>query len=118
MPIDMLELVGVAPVILFFIGFYGLLVSKTMVKSVIAIGLMETAVILFFLTIGYGGGDRPPILPIAGQAADPLPQALMITAIIISICVTAVNLVMVISLYRRHQTAEWKTVQEKSAESC
>ncbi|MCL2547509.1 MAG: cation:proton antiporter subunit C [Oscillospiraceae bacterium] len=100
-----------APILLFFIGFYGLLISKTIIKSIIACSLMETAIILFFLTIGYTDGAMPPIYPLAETAADPLPQALMITAIIIGISVTAVNLIIAIALYRKFGTSDWTALK-------
>ena len=45
---------------------------------------------------------RPPIGESAAPAADPVPQALMITAIVIGAAVTAVGLMMFIALYHRY----------------
>jgi multicomponent Na+:H+ antiporter subunit C len=103
------------PVIMFFIGFYGLIISKKIIKSIIFILVMEVAVVMFFLTLGARSGFLPPIGQYGRQyleyAVDPLPQALMITAIIIGLAVTAVNLTMLISLYRESRTTDWDTVR-------
>ena len=99
-----------------FIGFYGLITGKNIIKSVVCIGLMEISAVMFFLGIGFTDGARPPIGQILENTADPLPQALVITAIIIGITVTAVNLTVLISLYRQNKTTDWDAVAKKNAE--
>ena len=113
MKFDTLEIFIAA---MFFISFYGLITSKNAIKSIIYIGLMEMAVIMFFLSLGYESGIMPPIGRNQGNVADPLPQALMITAIVIGVAVTAVNLTMLISLCRQSKTADWDIVQKKNME--
>ena len=104
------------PILVFFISFYGLISSKNIIKSVVSIGLMETALVMFFLGIGHASGMTPPMGQNLENAADPLPQALVITVIIIGVTVTAVNLTMLISLYRQYNTTEWDIVKEKNTE--
>ena len=101
-------------IVLFFISFYCLIASKNMVKSIVAIGLMEIAVIMFIISIGFVDGMRPPIGQNLENVADPLPQALVLTAIIIGVTVCAVNLTMLISLYRQHKTTDWDVVKKKN----
>jgi len=102
------------PVIMFFIGFYGLIISKKIIKSIVFILVMETAVIMFFIITGSRGRFHPPIEGVYGLegAVDPVPQALMITAIIIGLAVTAVNLTMLISLFRECKSTDWAEVRE------
>ena len=94
-------------VVMFFIGFYGLISNKNIIKSIISIGFMEMAVVVFFLSLGYVDGIKPPIGQHIENAADPLPQSLVITAIIIGVTVTAVILVMLISYSRQSKTTDW-----------
>jgi len=103
-------------VVLFFLSFYGLITGKNVIKSIVAIGLMEMAVVMFIVSIGFKDGMKAPIGQNQVYVADPLPQALVITAIIIGITVTAVNLTMLISLYRQYKTTDWDTVKEKNRE--
>lgn len=113
------ELVELFSIIMLFIGFYGLIISKNIIKSVVFIAVMETSVIMFFLSFGFRSGIMPPIganLQNIENTADPLPQALMLTAIVIGLAVTAVNIIMVITLYRKYQTTDWDTVKAKSME--
>lgn len=103
----------IASVFMFFIGFYGVITSKSIIKSIIAISLMEAAVVVFFLSFGFVDGILPPIGTDLVNVADPLPQALMITAIIIGVAVTAVNLTMMISLCRQSNTMDWDDVKQE-----
>ena len=111
--------VEIASIAMFFIGFYGLIISRNMVKSIIFTVLMESGVIMFFLSLGARGGVLPPMgenLEHIGYLADPLPSALMITAIVIGLSVTAINIIMVITLFRKYRSTDWSVVREKSLE--
>jgi len=101
----------ICTVVLFFIGFYGLIVSRNVIKSIASISIMEVAVILFFLSVGYREGVGPPIGHDLADVADPLPQSLMFTAIIIGVAVTAVNITMLISLTRQTKSTDWDRIK-------
>ena len=113
MEIDIIEIIAA---IMFFMSFYGLITSKNVIKSIIFIGTMEISVIMFFLSLGFKNDPMPPIGVNPENAADPLPQALMITAIIIGLAVTAVNLTMLISLSRQTRKTDWDTVKNTNTE--
>ena len=104
MRFDIIELFAIFA---FFISFFGLITSRGVIKSIVSIAVMEVSVIVFFLGIGYTQNTRPPIGHELSNAADPLPQALVITAIIIGVALTAVNLTMLISLTRQFKATEW-----------
>ena len=101
---------------MFFISFYGLITSKSIIKSIVSVGLLETAVVMFLISIGFSEGMTPPIGQNLENVADPLPQALVITAIVIGITVTAVNITFFISLCRQYNTADWDAVKKKNSE--
>lgn len=108
------------PVVLFFISFFGLITSNNIIKSIIFIMLMQSAVVMFWLIGGSMVGNAPPIgayHPDLELISDPLPQALMLTAIIIGISVTAINITMLNTLFREHKTVDWETMEKKAAES-
>jgi multicomponent Na+:H+ antiporter subunit C len=113
--------IEISAIIVFFIGFYGAITSKRVIKSIAAISLMEIAVVVFFLSFGFSQGAAPPIgddLP-TGEltaVADPLPQALMITAIIIGVAVTAINLTMMISISNKHKAINWEEINRETGE--
>ena len=104
----------IAAIIIFFIGVYGIIARRNIVKTVISFGIMEMGVILFFLSAG-AVAQKAPILKDTADittVADPIPQALMITAIVIGVGVTAVALTMFINLYHKYGTTNWQKAKE------
>ena len=110
------KIVEISAVIVFFIGFYGLIINRNIIKSIVSIAFIEIAVVVFYLSIGFHHGATPPIGKEIAHSADPLPQALMITAIIIGVAITAVNLTMLISLCRQYKSTDWNIVKEGKLE--
>ncbi len=105
-------------IILFFIGVYGLCARRNIIKTIISLGIMGGGVILFFLSINRTAESMPPIFN--GEVAvpaDPLPQALVITAIVVGISVTAVALIMFIEMYHKFGTTNWiKVIKHRKDE--
>ena len=104
----------IVAILVFFIGFFGLITSPHIIKSVVYIIVMETSAVMFFLTIGFQRGMTAPIGEYLENAADPLSQALMITAIIIGVAVTAINITLLIILFRKYQTTNWDIAKNLS----
>ena len=78
--------------ILFFLGVYGMVLSKNYMKKLMAMNVMQVAVIFFFLCLGQKEGGMIPIFdPAVTDAAsyiNPLPHCLMLTAIVVSLGTT------------------------------
>jgi multicomponent Na+:H+ antiporter subunit C len=92
---------------LFAIGIYCLLVKKNLVKKIVGLGIAEYAVNLFFILLGYRNGAEAPILeksPVVRNFVDPLPQALILTSIVIGLGVTALMVAIVVRLYEKYKT--------------
>jgi multicomponent Na+:H+ antiporter subunit C len=95
-------------VIIFFIGLAGVIMRKNMMMTVISIGVMNVAVILSFVTINATVDHRAPMAALTVvEAADPLPQALMITSVVIGVAVRAMMLVLILNIYRGKGTIDW-----------
>jgi len=104
--------------LLFMIGLYCAAVKKNMVKIVIGIMIMEYAVNLFLIMLGYRSGGQAPIVgrgDIAGAggkvldsfintSVDPLPQALVLTTIVISLGSLALMISICIRTYEKYGT--------------
>jgi multicomponent Na+:H+ antiporter subunit C len=85
---------------LFMAAVY-LMLSKSLLRIIIGTGLLSHGAHLLILTMGGLGGSAPPVVaPGVTDYADPLPQALILTAIVISFGVTAFFLVLA---YRSYQ---------------
>lgn len=104
------EATGIA---LFFIGIYGIIARRNIVKSILSISIMSIGIILYFLGINFEIGQKPPMGDLSGaMVADPVPQALMITTIVIGVAVTAVSLSMFIAMYHRYGTTSWEVAKQ------
>ena len=104
--------------LLFMIGLYCVLVKKNMVKIVIGILVMEYAVNMFLIMLGYRLGGEAPIIeksdvvtasqrltePFINASVDPLPQALVLTAIVISLGSLALMISICIRTYEKYGT--------------
>lgn len=90
--------------ILFMAAVY-LILSRSLLKIILGTGLLSHGVHLLVLTMGGLGGASPPVSAEGvTDYADPLPQALILTAIVISFGVTAFILVLAYRTYAEHQT--------------
>ena len=99
------EIIGI---LLFFLGLYGLMTKKTIVKTIMCMSIMEAGIYLFYITINYAPGTVPPIGQDRSVAfVDPVPSALMITAIVIGIGVTAIGLTMFMHYKQKHGITHW-----------
>ena len=104
--------------LLFMIGLYCAVVKKNMVKIVVGIMVMEYAVNLFLIMLGYKRDGIAPILDSSqldldnsivtaqflNNAVDPLPQALVLTSIVISLGSLALMIAICIRTYEKYGT--------------
>ncbi|WP_456367130.1 NADH-quinone oxidoreductase subunit K [Thermococcus sp.] len=92
---------------LVLIGLYGVLVKKNLMKILISLSVMETGVNLLLISIGYVYGKSAPILSEGigpSQTVDPIPQALVLTAIVIGVATTAMALSVAILIHEKYGT--------------
>ena len=98
-----------AAIILFCIGFSTLLFNRNMLKKIIGLNIMDTGLYLFLASMGYIDGARAPILTDVNaiNMADyinPVPSALVLTGIVVSVSVTAITLSLTVRLYSKYRT--------------
>ncbi|UOE95615.1 MULTISPECIES: Na(+)/H(+) antiporter subunit C [Bacillaceae] len=97
-------LMSVAIGILFMVGTY-LILTKSLLRVVLGLMLLSHGAHLLLLTMAGLMRGAPPLLGEEAAAyADPLPQALILTAIVISFGVTAFLLVLAYRTYKEHKT--------------
>jgi len=85
----------VAAMVLFCIGLYTVIVRRNIIKKLIGLNIMETSVFFFYISIGYldkgiapiGVGSADP-----ARMVNPIPQALILTGIVVAVSVTALAL--------------------------
>jgi multicomponent Na+:H+ antiporter subunit C len=93
--------------ILVVIGLYGLLARRNLIRMVIGLSIAELGVNLFLVTVGYVDDGVPPIFPgDAARMVDPIPQALVLTAIVIGFGITALALTLVMRIHASQGTVD------------
>lgn len=109
--IIMTHLNDVVSATLFVIGFADLLFHKNMIKKIIGLNIMDTAIYLLLASQGYIKGLAAPIVvngdvPQAGKYINPIPSGLVLTGIVVSVSVTALMLSLTIRMYREYRTLD------------
>lgn len=107
-------------IVIIMIGFYGVIARRNLLKQAIALGLFQTGVFLFYVTMGvYEAPDGTPgIAPIWTDAAktgpfdNPLPHVLMLTAIVVSVSTLAVAVAIIVNIQRKYGTIEEDEILE------
>lgn len=103
-------------IILMMLGLYGVFAKNNYLKKIIGLNIIQTAIILFFISTG---AKRDATIPILEHHADnahgtvqalhyinPLPHVLMLTAIVVAVATLGVALAMTIKIHKEYQTIE------------
>ena len=91
-------------------GFGNLLLQINLIKKIIGLNIMDTAIYLFLAEKGYISGRVAPIVTDGVQSMEayinPIPSGLVLTGIVVSVSVSALMLSITIRLYQRYQTLD------------
>ncbi|WP_164503823.1 cation:proton antiporter subunit C [Rickettsiales endosymbiont of Stachyamoeba lipophora] len=98
--------------VIFILGIVIILSSANFFKKLVGLGIMQTAVIMFFLSVGFVKNSITPVYPCLDKLqgcfdykfSNPLPQVLMLTAIVVGVAVTAVGLSLLMQIKRHFKT--------------
>jgi multicomponent Na+:H+ antiporter subunit C len=115
---------------LMMIGLYAIIAKNNLIKKIVGMNIFQTAIILFYVSIGAKRGATIPIIehahgynPEAGinaihasQYINPLPHVLMLTAIVVAVATLGVALALAISIYNQYQTLEEDEILAKIRE--
>ncbi|HOI25318.1 MAG TPA: sodium:proton antiporter [Caldisericia bacterium] len=98
-------------ILLFLLGLYGVMVKRNLIKIIISLAMMTNAVNLFFVLLAYRKNGQVPIITnfntastVADLAVDPIPQALVLTSVVIGLGTTALMVALAIRLYHSYGT--------------
>lgn len=96
---------------LILIGMWGMLTQRNMIRMIIGFSLTDTGIHMVMVAIGYVTAGTAPIIndavPMAdavNRVVDPVPSALVLTAIVIGLGVTAVMLAFAVRIYKTRKT--------------
>ncbi len=107
-----------AAIILIVLGLYGILSQRNIIKIIISLNVLEIGVNIFIISVGYVKDGVAPIfgdnaLTNAVNFVDPLPQALVLTAIVIGVGTTALGLALAKNIYQKYGTFELDEMGEE-----
>jgi multicomponent Na+:H+ antiporter subunit C len=97
-------------------GFFGIILKKNLVMKIISMDVMSTGVIAYYVLISSRDGLFTPILSNVENVAysDPVPQAVILTAIVIGFSIQALILVGVMKLARDNPTLESREIEKNN----
>lgn len=103
----------IAGFLLLIVGLWGIISQKNIIKMIISFSIIDTSIHLLLVAIGYIRNRTAPIidssvdkLQAADQVTDPLPQALVLTSIVIGVGITALLLTYALKLFRQNKSLE------------
>ena len=97
-------------------GFFGIIFKKNLVMKIISMDIMSTGVIAYYVLIASRDGLFTPILSNVNRVAyaDPVPQAVILTAIVIGFSIQALMLVGVMKLAKNNPTLDTNAIEENN----
>jgi len=103
--------------VLFVMGVYCLIAKKNIVKKIVGLVITDYAINLFIILIGYRNNGIAPILfkdmerqELTNYGVDPLPQALVLTSIVIGLGVLALQVAICLRLYEKYKTFDMSEI--------
>ena len=101
--------------ILLMTGFYAVVAKVNLIKKLIGLSLFQAAVFLLYISVGLVEGGDAPIFTADnadGLFSNPLPQVLILTAIVVGISTTALGLAIVVRIKEIYGSIEEDEIQE------
>lgn len=102
--------------LLILVGFWGVLTQKNIIKIIVGFSILNTGINILMVSLGYIKGKTAPIIDasvaqtgnhdVSASIVDPVPQALVLTAIVIGFGITALMLAYAMKLYSAKKTLE------------
>jgi multicomponent Na+:H+ antiporter subunit C len=97
-------------------GFFGIILKQNLVMKIVSMDVMSTGVIAYYVVVASREGFFTPIASDVGKGAyaDPVPQAVILTAIVIGFSIQALMLVGVMKLARDNPTLESNEIEKSN----
>jgi multicomponent Na+:H+ antiporter subunit C len=100
--------------ILLMTGFYAVITKRNLIKKLIGLSIFQAAVFLLYITMGkVDGGTAPIFRDGVSLYSNPLPQVLILTAIVVGISTTALGLGIVVRIREEYDSIEEDEIQER-----
>lgn len=111
-------------ILIMMIGLYGIIAKRNLIKQAIALGIFQTGIFLFYVSMAVINGGTVPVWFLdeagkkyAGPYDNPLPHCLMLTAIVVSVSVFAVAIAIIVNIKHAYGTIEEDEILNLEAEA-
>lgn len=108
-------LLFIACILLIIIGLYAIITKRNIIKIAIGFCMMEYGINLLFAFIGFKKNALAPIITnidAPRNFVDPIPQALVLTSIVIGLGTTAVMIAMILRIYEKYKTFDINEIRK------
>lgn len=98
--------------VLMMTGLYIVVAKGNLIKKIVGLNLFQTAVFMFYISLGKVTGGTAPIYPVDMQIdpdvvySNPLPHVLILTAIVVGIATTSLGLALIVRIREEYETIE------------
>lgn len=106
---------------LLLVGLYAVVAKKNIVNIIVGVLVLDYAVNLLLVLVGWRAGGKAPILAkgaepaaaaeLARTGVDPLTQAMVLTSIVIGLGITALMVALAIRLYEKYHTFDMTKIR-------
>ncbi|MCB9893976.1 MAG: cation:proton antiporter subunit C [Planctomycetes bacterium] len=107
-------------IILMMVGFYGVIAKTNLVKKALSLSLFQTGILVFYISIGKVEGGTAPVLDKSVDNpvySNPLPHALMLTAIVVGVATLAVAMAIIVNIRERYGTIDEQDLEQLEHET-
>ena len=98
---------------LMMMGFYIVIANENLIRKLIGLNIFQVSVFILFISMGYLTGGTAPIYSEAyTQYSAPLPNVLILTAIVVGIATTALGLALTVRIYKAYGSIDESEISE------
>lgn len=101
--------------VVLMVGFYAIIARTNLIKKLLGLTVFQSAVFLMYITMDKVDGGTAPIIQadvIDQLYSNPLPQVLILTAIVVGVSTTALGLALVVRIYESYGTIEEDEIRD------
>ena len=103
--------------VLLMVGFYAVRAKSNLIKKLLGLSIFQSAVFLLYITMDKVEGGTAPIIQKGATDqifSNPLPQVLILTAIVVGISTTALGMAIIVRINEAYGTIEEKELQDQN----
>ena len=101
-------------VVLMMLSLYAVITQPNLIKKLVGLGVLQAAVFIFYISMAKVADGTPPIATGGADVAysNPLPHALILTAIVVGVATMAVGLGLVVRIREAYHSIEDDEISE------